>query len=109
MEVPFEDFQTAAINWNRDTMSMLVAADGSIKSDILLTYNNLESYVRSTLRLANKERIMQAACVFTSMIVVVVMALMIVYRAKVRFLEDDDPRRQLKKFFGLFFPKTVKR
>lgn len=106
LKAPFEDFQTAAITWNRDTLSMLVAADGSIKSDVHLSYNNLESYVRSTLRLANKERLLRAACVLISMIVVIVMAVLIFYRVQVRFLDADDPRRQVKNFFSLFIPKN---
>ena len=107
-EVVFADFQAAAINWNRDTMSMLVAADGSLKSGVMLEYNNLESYLRPTVRMANRERFMRAASVFVSLAVIFVMVCLILYRAKVRFLDADDPRRQFKNFFSLLLPKWLR-
>ncbi len=87
-------FAQAATKWNRDALSMLVDASGRVQSLSKLEYNNLESYVRSELRVAIKENLMRAACVFFSTLIVLVMVVLLINKRRIRFLDEDDPKRK---------------
>lgn len=98
LDAKFDVFSVAAVKWNRDALSMLLDADGSIKRGAKLEYNNLESYVRSELRVAVKENLLRAACITVSVILAVTMSIMIANKSRIRFLDVDDPRRKWKYF-----------
>ncbi len=94
-------FAVAAEKWNRDALSMLITPGGFIKPFELLEFNNIESYVRSQLRVAVKENLMRAACVLVSAAIVLVMTVLIVNKMRIRFLDENDPRRKWSYFLQM--------
>lgn len=109
LDVDTETFLVAAGKWNRDTLSMLLDADGNVKKNAKPDYNNLESYVRSELRIAYKEHLLRAACIIISCILVIAMTVLILNKRRIRFLDEDDPRRKWQYFIAHAFDRSGRR
>lgn len=84
-------FQKAALLWNRVTISMLLDVDGKIKPGSSLQYNNLESYVRSQLRVETRERAIHFFSLTFTFLLVIVMIFVILGKVRTRFMDPQDP------------------
>lgn len=109
LSVDAETFLIAARKWNRDTISVLLDASGSIRPDATVVYNNLESYVRSELRIAAKEHLLRTTCVLISLTLTVCFGAMILNMYRVRFLDEDDPRRKVSFYLRTLLDKVIQR
>lgn len=109
LDVDTETFFIAAGKWNSDTLSMLIDTDGNIKRNVSPDYNNLESYVRSELRVAYKEHLLRGTCIIVSCILVVAMTALILNKRRIRFLEEDDPRCKWQYFIAHAFDRSGRR
>lgn len=101
LTVDMEVFQHAAINWNHDAISMLLDTNGNVKLGAQLEYNNLESYVRSDLRIAEKEKVLRLSSLDIAGIACIAMTVLILNKRRIRFMEPDDPRTSWRYFLPL--------
>jgi hypothetical protein len=102
LSVSMEVFQTAALDWNRDTLSVLIDANGNFRAGVMVNYNNLESYVRSELRRAVKENLMRVISLTVAAIAVVIIVILIISKCSTMFLEEGEPGYRKKFRFKLF-------